>query len=98
MSELHSSAATGYLFVVSAPSGGGKTTLVHALLDARASANVVDSHGYAALSRSASMGAAGSVRELIAAQARVDNASTRFTRVAMPPGPTALHALSPIHT
>ena len=44
MSELHSSAATGYLFVVSAPSGGGKTTLVHALLDATEGLGVSVSH------------------------------------------------------
>ncbi len=44
MSELHSSAATGYLFVVSAPSGGGKTTLVHALLDATEGLSVSVSH------------------------------------------------------
>lgn len=44
MSELHSSAATGYLFVVSAPSGGGKTTLVHTLLDATEGLGVSVSH------------------------------------------------------
>ncbi len=44
MSELHSSAATGYLFVVSAPSGGGKTTLVHALLNATEGLDVSVSH------------------------------------------------------
>lgn len=46
MSDLHTAmpTASGHLFVVSAPSGAGKTSLVRALLDARAALRVSVSH------------------------------------------------------
>lgn len=44
MNELSSSDSGGTLFVVSAPSGAGKTSLVRALLDAEATMGVAVSH------------------------------------------------------